>query len=376
MLIAKADGPGALNESNEFNNARLAFIQIGADLTITGLSGPATAGAGSTITISDITSNQGAAPAPTSLTRFYLSTDFTLDATDVPLQTRSVPALAGGASHSAATSVTIPASTADGTYVLFAKAVAAGTVAESSAANNTRNFMIRIGPDLAVTAASAPAKAAAGSSIEVTETTQNIGTGAANASTTGFYLSTNSLLDASDLRIGSRTVPALAPGGSSARTTTLTLPAAGVGTWYLLVNADDDRTIAETQETNNTRALTLLIGPDLTVSSFSLPFTVTAGGTVAISDTVKNSGASDAGASVVRFYLSSNTVLDADDQLLGGRGVPALAAGATNNGTTPVVIPGGLTGLYYLFAVADATSVVVESSETNNTFVRLVQITR
>jgi subtilase family serine protease len=171
-------------------------------------------------------------------------------------------------------------------------------------------------------------------------------------------------------------VPALAPGGSSARTTTLTLPAAGVGTWYLLVNADDDRTIAETQETNNTRALTLLIGPDLTVSSFSLPFTVTAGGTVAISDTVKNSGASDAGASVVRFYLSSNTVLDADDQLLGGRGVPALAAGATNNGTTPVVIPGGLTGLYYLFAVADATSVVVESSETNNTFVRLVQITR
>jgi subtilase family serine protease len=376
MLIAKADGPGALSESNEFNNARLGFIQIGADLTVTGLSGPASAGAGSTITISDTTSNQGASAAPASVTRFYLSTDFTLDATDVLLQGRSVPALAGGASNSAATSVTIPASTADGAYVVFAKADGAGTVAESSETNNSRNFMLRVGPDLAITAASAPAKAAAGSSIDVTETTQNIGTGGANASTTAFYLSTNSLLDAADIRLGSRAVPALAAGGSNTRTTTIALPPAGVGTWYVLVGADDERTIAETQETNNTRALTLLIGPDLTVSSFSLPFTVPSGGTVTISDAVKNAGASDAGASVVRFYLSTNTVLDTDDQLLGSRAVPALAAGATSSGATPVVIPGGLSGLYYLFAVADATSVVAESSESNNTSVRLVQITR
>jgi subtilase family serine protease len=144
----------------------------------------------------------------------------------------------------------------------------------------------------------------------------------------------------------------------------------------VLVFADVEGTLAETMETNNTRALTLLIGPDLTVSSFSLPFTVPSGGTVTISDAVKNAGASDAGASVVRFYLSTNTVLDTDDQLLGSRAVPALAAGATSSGATPVVIPGGLSGLYYLFAVADATSVVAESSESNNTSVRLVQITR
>jgi subtilase family serine protease len=147
------------------------------------------------------------------------------------------------------------------------------------------------------------------------------------------------------------------------------------GTWYLLVNADDERTITETVETNNTRWVTLLVGPDLNVAAFSMPFSVAAGSTVTISDSVKNIGAATAAASVIRFYLSPNAVLDADDQVLGSRAVPALAAGATSSGTTSIVIPGGLSGNYYLFAVADGTSVVAEASETNNGFVRLVQIT-
>lgn len=90
---------------------------------------------------------------------------------------------------------------------------------------------------------------------------------------------------------------------------------------------------------------------------------------------MKNIGAATATASVIRFYLSSNALLDADDQVLGSRAVPALAAGATSSGTTSIVIPGGLSGSYYLFAVADGTSVVAEASETNNAFLRVVQIT-
>ena len=54
-LFAKADGPDAVPESNEFNNARLAFIQIGPDLTVTSLSVPTSAGAGTTIVVSDTT---------------------------------------------------------------------------------------------------------------------------------------------------------------------------------------------------------------------------------------------------------------------------------------------------------------------------------
>src|SRR5262249_24855606 len=157
-------------------------IQIGPDLAVSGLSGPATAGAGSTIMISDTTANQGLGAASASVTRFYLSADSTLDANDPLLQSRSVPALARVPASGGTTSPTTPANTADGAYFLIAKADAPGDVAESNETNNTRTIAIRIGPDLAVTAATAPARAAAGSSIDVTETTQNIGTGNAGAS--------------------------------------------------------------------------------------------------------------------------------------------------------------------------------------------------
>jgi subtilase family serine protease len=148
------------------------------------------------------------------------------------------------------------------------------------------------------------------------------------------------------------------------------------GTWYLIANADDERAIAETVETNNTRAVSLLVGPDLSVTTFTLPFTVSAGSAITVSDSVKNVGAAEAGASTIRFYLSTNALLDAEDQLLGGRSVPALAAGATSTGTTPITIPLGISGACYVFAVADGTSVVAEASETNNMFVRFVQVTK
>jgi subtilase family serine protease len=40
-----------------------------------------------------------------------------------------------------------------------------------------------------------------------------------------------------------------------------------------------------------------------------------------------------------------------------------------------VTIPSGLSGSYYLFAIADAANQVEEASEGNNMFLRLVQIT-
>ena len=375
-VFAKADGPGAVSETNEFNNARFWFIQIGPDLVLTALSAPTSAGAGSVITISDTTANQGLGAASVSVTRFYLSADLSLDVNDLLLQGRDVPALAASTSSSGSSSVTIPANTADGTYYLIAKADAPGVIAESNETNNTRTVTLRIGPDLAVTSATAPARAAAGSSIDVTETTQNIGTGNAGTSVTAFYLSTNALLDGSDMPIGSRGVPTLAPGATSVQTTTVTLPAVAPGTWYLLANADDGRTITETMETNNTRSVTILIGPDLNIATFTAPFTATAGSSPTISAVVKNIGAADAGASVIRFYLSTDVLFSADDRLLGSRDVPALSAGVSSTVSTSITIPTGLSGSYYLFAVADGTSVVTEASEGNNTFLRVIQISQ
>ena len=80
------------------------------------------------------------------------------------------------------------------------------------------------GPDLVVATLMAPAAAAAGSAIDVSDTTRNQGAGAASASTTSFYLSTNAVFDGADVLLGARPVPALAPSASSTSITSLALP--------------------------------------------------------------------------------------------------------------------------------------------------------
>src|SRR5262249_26868961 len=89
-------------------------------------------------------------------------------------------------------------------------------------------------PDLVIAALSVPATGGAGTSITVGDTTKNQGGGDAGASTTRFYLSTNSTFDATDVLLGSRAIPPLARGTTSAGSTPVTIPAGtAAGTWYV-----------------------------------------------------------------------------------------------------------------------------------------------
>ena len=110
-------------------------------------------------------------------------------------------------------------------------------------------------------------------------------------------------------------------------------------------------------------------GPDLVVTSVgNPPASAAPGKAFAITNTVKNQGATTAAQSTTRFYLSLDDAKDAGDTLLtGSRAVATLAAGAQSAGTTTVTIP--LTappGTYRLLACADDTQVVAEASDANN----------
>jgi hypothetical protein len=259
-LIACADAAGAVVETSETNNCRSAAIKVGADLAVSALTAPATTGAGQVATVSDTTKNQGGAGAGGSQTRFYLSLNTAVDGADVILGNRAVVALAAGASEAASSGLTIPAGTATGTYYLLACADAAGVIAETVESNNCRHAMVRIGPDLLVAALTVPATATPGATITVSDTTRNQGAGSAATSETRFYLSANTVLDAADLALGSRVVPALAGGARHAGTTLVTIPAMTALTrWYVLAAVDAAAAISETSEGNNTtfRAITL-----------------------------------------------------------------------------------------------------------------------
>ena len=371
-VVAVADSDGVVAESVETNNvASSAAIAVGPDLTITALTGPATAAAGGTIVINDTTSDQGGGAAGASVTRFYLSTQPYMLPSSVALGSRSVASLGPQTASSASTTVTIPSTVAAGTYFVLASADADGVVPETNENNNTKSGpIVRVGPDLVVSLA-VPASAGPGDTISVTDKTTDQGAGAVTVpTTTTFYLSVNGVFDSSDAVIGSRAVAPIAAGGSDTATTAVTLPTGlAPGTYYLFALADSSKAVPEWNESNNASAAQgIRIGPDLVITALTGPSAAAPGSNVALNDTTMNQGGAVAGSSETRFYLSTNFTLDSADILIGSRSVSPLAAGASESASTTVTIPANVpVGSYYLLAQADGANAVAETSETNNT---------
>jgi uncharacterized delta-60 repeat protein len=263
FIVARADDANQDSESSESNNTRAVTIRIGPDLRVSSLTASAYGAAGGTISISDTTANLSASsPAGASTTRFYLSTNTTLDAADIPLGSRAVPALASGASNAGATLVTIPAGTATGTYNILAAADSAHVLAEKNESNNLSTRILRVGPDLAATVRGITGTLRAGATISVQDLTSDPSAVAAPPSTTGYYLSTDNRLDAADVRIGGRAVPALAAGGSSLASGQAVIPAGTVpGAYFILAVADYPKVIVESNEGNNANAFAITVVP-------------------------------------------------------------------------------------------------------------------
>ena len=113
-------------------------ISYGIDFVVTGVSAPSSAATGTAISVPNSVKNQGTGTSVTSYVKFYLSTDATITTSDKYLGQRSVGALAGGATSSATTSLTIPTTVVPGAYYVGAIADATNTNPESNEGNNTK----------------------------------------------------------------------------------------------------------------------------------------------------------------------------------------------------------------------------------------------
>ncbi|BCS35897.1 hypothetical protein TBR22_A51320 [Luteitalea sp. TBR-22] len=231
------------------------------------------------------------------------------------------------------------------------------------------------GVDLRVSAASAPpALVSPGSTYLVTDTTTNAGASAAAASTTRFYLSADTTLGKGDVRLGGqRAVAYLTSGEASTGPTTVTVPSAmAVGTYWQLACADDARVVGESNEGNNCTASPTPVEvrlADLRVTVVGEPPSAIAPGMkFTASDTTQNVATVTSGASVTRYYLSTDGVKDAADLLLAGsRSVAALAPDQASTGSRSVTVPATTpVGTYRLIACADAQGKVPEANEANN----------
>ena len=215
VLTLTADAAYGLGSPN-VGTVTIVSDDLPPDLVVSSMSAPSTAGADADIVVTDTTRNQGTGSSPLSNTGFYLSTNTTWDAADVWLGSRQLAALGPGATNVLPTTLHVPPSTATGSYHVLAKADWDGVVTEGNEANNVRaSGTVKIGPDLIIAAITAPSSAVAGGTIDVSDTTKNQGGGLASGSTTRFYWSANTSIDASDQIIGVRSVPPLAAGASS-----------------------------------------------------------------------------------------------------------------------------------------------------------------
>ncbi|MGE5827844.1 MAG: CARDB domain-containing protein, partial [Micromonosporaceae bacterium] len=360
----------------------------GPNLAVTALSDPPPlATPGSPLAITDTVRNRSIVAAGKSRTQYYFSPDPVKSTQDKLLGGRKVAALGGKQESTATVSLTIPAATVLGTYYLVACADDTQLVEEMKEGDNclASTTTVEVGrPDLVATAVTnVPATAVLGKAISVTDTVKNQTAFQAGASRTRFYLSADGQRDPGDQRMtGYRAVPILAAGDSSTGAATVTIPATvSPGDYFVLACADDLVTVPESDESNNcvASAAKVKVGrPDLTVSELSdPPASASRGGSMSLSDTVKNDSLFSADASRVQYYLSLDGVSAVGGKLLTGyRPVEALGPGATSAGTRSVIIPSTTTlGSYFVLACADAASVVTESDEGNNCRASVAKVT-
>jgi hypothetical protein len=232
------------------------------DLVVSALSAPAKSGVGRTITVKVTTKNNGLQTMAATQTGLFLSPDNTFgNGNDLALGTPvPVPELAPGASSQAKRSVTVPG-VAAGRYFVLAVADLGNTQPESNENNNVRAKAIAIGPDLAVSAISAPDSAPPGATISVTVTTKNKGGGSTGSgSRTRLYFSDNNRVDAADTTFVDVVIGVLGNGAANTTTVMLTVPSATPpGTRYLIGVADVNHDVPETNEGNNTKKKTITI---------------------------------------------------------------------------------------------------------------------
>jgi uncharacterized delta-60 repeat protein len=229
------------------------------------------------------------------------------------LGTAEYSIVAGGGAFSLA-----PAATRQVTVRLTPTSLGSKVATLSFASNDTdenpRNVPLSgtgvASSDLVVSALTGPATAGAGFAITLNETTGNIGVGLAGGTSTRYYLSSDTLIGAGDVLLGGRSLAGLAPGGSSAGATNVTIPPGTAnGSYFIVARADDLNQAFESNEGNNTRALAIRIGPDLPASSTSLTSSLnpsTFGVAVTFTATVNSTGGTPTG--TVTFKDGVNTL--------------------------------------------------------------------
>src|SRR5262245_12271734 len=225
------------------------------DLVVTSLTGvPAQARPGESFAVTSTTRNQGAIASKAAVTRFYVVAT-PGGARTLLTGVASMSTLAPGQEAIRRTTVTIPSSTATGTYNFVGCADDRQVLVEFSEGNNCLTAAsIGVGyPDLVISESSnPPGTILRGKKFSITDTVLNRSGGTAVSSKVRYYLTVSGAPET--LLSGTRSIPALPVGQTSHGTASVGVPTSAVpGTYHVLVCADGYKAVRESDEGNNCR---------------------------------------------------------------------------------------------------------------------------
>lgn len=217
-----------------------------------------------------------------------------------------------------------------------------------------------------------PGAVTAGQAVIVTCDVKNQGQATSGSSVTRYYLSTDNLLDGSDISMSSDNVISLAKDDlySIGQQFNIPLSTSG-GTYYILFVADADGSIDESNESNNVAYKQLQVipaKPDLLITDKSaFPEPVEKEGVLSVNCIIKNQGLVESPPCVLKYYLSVNKTYDSSDIEIKSVNIGSLSSNSTLAQGENFIIPANLTaGTYYILIYIDASQLIDESEEANN----------
>jgi len=393
-VVAVADHEGGLVEADEDNNVAVALGTLEVhvppmpDLRPTAVAfSPGVVAHGGTLTVVERVENVGSVAAQNLRVGIYLSSNPVVTSSDVLLATRIVPQLPVGGVDEAQTVVVLPGGLGSGSWTLGVIADDLAAIPESEEGDN---LLVAAGQldvtgspepraDLVVESlAATPDRLLVDGALTVQSLVRNQGELSTGPFQVRFYLSEDDVIESSDHLVGARTIFQLGIGSGSAQSFPYTLDGSlPLGVYHFGAVCDEAGVVLESDEGNNVFVLPGTIeiyeppppAPDLLLAELDLdPTTVPVGGSLEVTQLVRNAGDLASGSYRVEVFLSEDDELDAGDLSLGTSPVsPGLDPGGQSPGSLQLVLPASVeAGTWYLAATVSVLDGPLDSNPGND----------
>lgn len=251
------------------------------------------------------------------------------------------------------------------------------TILDTQSVRVTDDSLVTGQADLIIDSLSIFSTAVIGNKLNLNYRIINQGTEISDLSSISFFISKDPNLDSTDTLLGSKEIAFLNSGATHDNSSSFRVDSfLSVVEYYIIAQVDANNNVLESDETNNFLAQSLTLAQaDLVIESFSELTPVKLGENLSFSYTIKNQGIGKSRASNTDFFLSLDNLIDENDLWLGTNRVGSLQPEISRVRQVSFNISSEIQdGNYYLLAKADQNNSILESDETNNSFVGTITI--